>query len=98
LLPVGQPPAGWHPGISALRGNHVTKPDSLAAPARPRSPPCSGTGSAGATIRLYIETYTNDASLFEKDAQEVLKSIIGVALDVSKLQEFSGRDKPTVIT
>lgn len=58
----------------------------------------SGTGSAGATIRLYIETYTDDASKFELDAQEVLKSIIGTALEVSKLQEFTGRDKPTVIT
>lgn len=30
--------------------------------------------------------------------QAVLKSIIGTALEVSKLQEFTGRDKPTVIT
>ena len=37
----------------------------------------SGTGSAGATIRMYIEAYTADASTFEKDAQEVLKGIIG---------------------
>lgn len=58
----------------------------------------SGTGSAGATIRLYIEAYTADEAQFEKDAQEVLKSIIGTALDVSKLKEFTGRDKPTVIT
>ncbi len=29
----------------------------------------SGTGSAGATIRMYIEAYTADPSLFEKDAQ-----------------------------
>jgi phosphoglucomutase len=58
----------------------------------------SGTGSAGATIRLYIEAYTDDASKFELDAQEVLKSIIGTALEVSKLKEFTGRDKPTVIT
>lgn len=58
----------------------------------------SGTGSAGATIRLYIEAYTQDQSLFEADAQDVLKEIIGTALEVSKLQEFTGRDKPTVIT
>eukprot|EP00887_Chlorella_sp_A99_P006392 scaffold3.g6392.t1 len=58
----------------------------------------SGTGSAGATIRLYIEAYTADQSQFGKDAQEVLNSIIGTALEVSKLQQFTGRDKPTVIT
>jgi phosphoglucomutase len=58
----------------------------------------SGTGSSGATVRLYIEAYTKDASQFEADAQAVLKDIIATALEVSKLQEFTGRDKPTVIT
>lgn len=47
---------------------------------------------------MYIEAYTDDEAAFEKDAQDVLKSIIGTALEVSKLQEFTGRDKPTVIT
>ncbi|WPT14178.1 Phosphoglucomutase [Picochlorum sp. SENEW3] len=58
----------------------------------------SGTGSAGATIRMYIETYTKDASKFELDAQDALKDIINAALETSRLQEFTGRDKPTVIT
>lgn len=58
----------------------------------------SGTGSAGATIRMYVEAFTQDESLFDKDAQEVLKGVIDTALEVSKLQEFTGRDKPTVIT
>ena len=82
---------------------HRCLPPSLITPCPSPSPPgpphpCSGTGSAGATIRLYIEAYTADPSQFELDAQEVLKSIIGTALEVSKLQEFTGRDKPTVIT
>ena len=54
------------------------------------SPPRSGTGSAGATIRMYIEAYTNDASSFEKDAQEVLKGIIGTALEVRTLWSGHG--------
>ncbi|KIY96492.1 hypothetical protein MNEG_11472 [Monoraphidium neglectum] len=58
----------------------------------------SGTGSSGATIRLYIEQYTDDKSRLLEDAQVALKDIIQVALDLSKLQEFTGRDKPTVIT
>ena len=29
----------------------------------------SGTGSSGATIRMYVEGYENDSSTFEKDAQ-----------------------------
>jgi phosphoglucomutase len=58
----------------------------------------SGTGSSGATIRLYVEQYTDDAARLEEDAGAALKEIIGVALELSKLQELTGRDKPTVIT
>lgn len=58
----------------------------------------SGTGSSGATVRLYIEQYSADAAKLEEDAQVALAPIIKIALDVSKLQEFTGRDKPTVIT
>ncbi|KAK9811703.1 hypothetical protein WJX72_008702 [[Myrmecia] bisecta] len=58
----------------------------------------SGTGSSGATIRLYIEQYSDNESKHGLDAQEALKPIINVALDISKLTEFTGRDKPTVIT
>ena len=78
----------------------LSSPSCLPRPHRrsPPPPPRSGTGSAGATIRLYIETYTDDASKFELDAQEVLKSIIGTALEVSKLEEFTGRKAPTVLT
>ncbi|MEW5296963.1 MAG: hypothetical protein WDW36_000206 [Sanguina aurantia] len=58
----------------------------------------SGTGSSGATIRLYIEQYSNDAALLGMDAQEALAPIIEVALQLSKLKELSKREKPTVIT
>lgn len=58
----------------------------------------SGTGSAGATIRLYVEKYSNDASEFNADAQVGLKPLIDQALQLSQLKEFTGRDKPTVIT
>lgn len=58
----------------------------------------SGTGSAGATIRMYVERYSNDVSTFGQDAQEALKPIIDLALKVSDLQGITGRDKPTVIT
>ena len=58
----------------------------------------SGTGSSGATIRMYIEQYEADASKHGMDAQEALKPLIDVALATSKLQEFTGRESPTVIT
>ncbi|XP_068651914.1 phosphoglucomutase, chloroplastic isoform X1 [Aristolochia californica] len=58
----------------------------------------SGTGSAGATIRIYVEQYEGDVSKHELDAQDALKPLIGIALSISKLKEFTGREKPTVIT
>lgn len=58
----------------------------------------SGTGSSGATIRLYVERYEPDQEKQGENAQEALKPFIEVALRVSKLKEFTGREKPTVIT
>ncbi|XP_057549679.1 phosphoglucomutase, cytoplasmic [Amaranthus tricolor] len=58
----------------------------------------SGTGSEGATIRVYIEQYENDSSKTGRDSQEALKPLVEVALELSKMQEFTGRSEPTVIT
>eukprot|EP00241_Pyramimonas_parkeae_P004095 CAMPEP_0114248876 /NCGR_PEP_ID=MMETSP0058-20121206/13817_1 /TAXON_ID=36894 /ORGANISM="Pyramimonas parkeae, CCMP726" /LENGTH=610 /DNA_ID=CAMNT_0001362333 /DNA_START=89 /DNA_END=1921 /DNA_ORIENTATION=+ len=58
----------------------------------------SGTGSAGATVRMYIEQYEADESKHGLDAQEGLKDLIQLALETSKLSEFTGRKEPTVIT
>ncbi|XP_021765219.1 phosphoglucomutase, chloroplastic-like [Chenopodium quinoa] len=58
----------------------------------------SGTGSAGATIRVYIEQFEPDASKHDLDAQIALKPLIDLALSISKLKDFTGREKPTVIT
>ncbi|MEO0769248.1 MAG: alpha-D-glucose phosphate-specific phosphoglucomutase [Cyanobacteria bacterium J06649_4] len=58
----------------------------------------SGTGTKGATVRLYLESYEPDASKHDVDPQEALKPLIVIADEVSKLQALTGRDKPTVIT
>lgn len=58
----------------------------------------SGTGSEGATIRLYIEQYVKDSSKTSRDSQEALAPLVEVALKLSKMQEFTGRSAPTVIT
>jgi phosphoglucomutase len=51
----------------------------------------SGTGSSGATIRLYVEKYEQDESKYELDAQEYLKDPVGLAVELLKLQEYIGR-------
>jgi phosphoglucomutase len=61
----------------------------------------SGTGSQGATVRMYVERYVSpdkgEAEL-NRDTSEGLKGLIEVALEISNLKEFLGREKPTVIT
>ncbi|TYJ49739.1 hypothetical protein E1A91_A01G155900v1 [Gossypium mustelinum] len=58
----------------------------------------SGTGSEGATIRLYIEQYEKDSSKTGRDSQGALAPLVEVALKLSKMLEFTGRSAPTVIT
>uniref|UniRef100_A0A8C6QAC9 Phosphoglucomutase 1 n=1 Tax=Nothobranchius furzeri TaxID=105023 RepID=A0A8C6QAC9_NOTFU len=58
----------------------------------------SGTGSAGATIRLYIDSYENDPQKIYQDPQVMLAPLVDIALKVSQLHERTGRSGPTVIT
>ncbi|XP_030062870.1 phosphoglucomutase-1 isoform X2 [Microcaecilia unicolor] len=58
----------------------------------------SGTGSAGATIRIYIDSYEKDLSKIYEDPQVMLSPLITIALKISKLHERTGRAGPTVIT
>jgi phosphoglucomutase len=58
----------------------------------------SGTGTMGATLRLYVESYEPDVARQGMDAQDALAPLIRVALDLSGLRERTGRDAPTVIT
>ena len=61
----------------------------------------SGTGSQGATVRMYVERYVapeKGAAELSKPTADGLKGLIEVALEISNLKEFLGRDEPTVIT
>lgn len=58
----------------------------------------SGTGTEGATIRIYLEAFERDESKHGLDAQVALAEMISIALQLSELKERTGRDTPTVIT
>ncbi|KAL8992468.1 MAG: hypothetical protein Q9169_007084, partial [Polycauliona sp. 2 TL-2023] len=58
----------------------------------------SGTGSSGATIRLYVEKHEGDEKKFGMDAQDYLKENIQMAVELLKLKENTGREEPTVKT
>ncbi len=58
----------------------------------------SGTGTVGATIRVYLERYEADPARQDLDPQQALAPLIDAALQLAELRVRSGRDAPTVIT
>ena len=58
----------------------------------------SGTGSAGATIRMYLEKYEKDTAKHDEAAPVALKSLADRAVAMVQLQELTGRESPSVIT
>ncbi|MEM8611051.1 MAG: alpha-D-glucose phosphate-specific phosphoglucomutase, partial [Cyanobacteria bacterium P01_H01_bin.105] len=58
----------------------------------------SGTGTKGATLRLYVENYEPDTTKHDIDTQKALAPLIQLADKVAKIKELTGFDKPTVIT
>jgi len=56
----------------------------------------SGTGSSGATIRIYYDMY--EAKDVNKDTQEALRPLINIALQLARIEELTKRTSPTVIT
>ena len=58
----------------------------------------SGTGTKGATLRLYLESYEPDPSKHDTDTQEALSDLIALAEEIAQIKKFTDRDAPTVIT
>ena len=58
----------------------------------------SGTGTKGATLRVYLESYEPDASKHNVDTQVGLKPLIDLAEEIALIRQFTQRDEPTVIT
>jgi len=58
----------------------------------------SGTGTDGATLRLYLERFEPDASRHGIDTQTALQPLIDAAEALTGLRARSGRERPTVIT
>ena len=56
----------------------------------------SGTGTDGATLRLYLERYRPDGG--EAEPGEVLAPLIKAVRELIELRQYCGRDEPTIIT
>lgn len=58
----------------------------------------SGTGTEGATLRVYLEKYEMDSGRHNQDAQEALSDLIVIADNIAQIHARTGRDIPSVIT
>ena len=58
----------------------------------------SGTGTEGATLRVYIESFEADPARQSSDPQAALRPIIEFASRLAEIEKFTGRDSPDVIT
>ena len=58
----------------------------------------SGTGTEGATLRVYIESHRDDAAAFDEDPQQALAGLVQAAREILALERHTGRVEPDVIT
>jgi phosphoglucomutase len=58
----------------------------------------SGTGTSGATLRIYMESYEANASQHGKETQAALRHLISLSRELSHIEKHTGRAAPTVIT
>jgi phosphoglucomutase len=58
----------------------------------------SGTGTEGATLRVYIERYEADPALLAQDTQAALADLIAAADELAGITQRTGRTQPDVIT
>ena len=79
--------------VSKAQGIHIFTCDNVRIFFR-----LSGTGTVGATIRVYIEKYETDKSFFNINAKEYLKDIYLLVDNILELKQRFGSDiKPTAI-
>ncbi|MGD2171768.1 MAG: alpha-D-glucose phosphate-specific phosphoglucomutase [Gammaproteobacteria bacterium] len=58
----------------------------------------SGTGTEGATLRVYVESYQTDPDRQQQDPQVALREVIDLAAGLAEIEKFTGRGQPDVIT
>ena len=58
----------------------------------------SGTGTVGATLRVYLETFEPDPARQDLETAEVLAPLVRLAGDLAEIEQRTGRTKPDVVT
>jgi phosphoglucomutase len=55
----------------------------------------SGTGTSGATLRVYLEQYTQEAARLSDPAADLVAPLEALAKEAAKIEAFTGRVEPT---
>ena len=58
----------------------------------------SGTGTVGATLRVYIERYEPPTGKLDEDTQTMLADLIALSRSLAEIEKRTGRKGPDVIT
>ena len=58
----------------------------------------SGTGTVGATLRIYLERFEADSTKYNQDAQVALSELINLAEQLCEVKKRTGRIEPDVVT
>lgn len=58
----------------------------------------SGTGTSGATLRVYIERFEPDPARQNQDNEEALAGLIMLSRECARIAHYTGRHAPTVVT
>ena len=58
----------------------------------------SGTGTAGATLRIYFEKYVTPEENLYQDTQKVLTNLINIANEITQIKDVLGKDFRKVIS
>ena len=58
----------------------------------------SGTGTSGATLRLYLEKFEADPGKHQLPTQDALADLIAIAEEIAQIAQHTGLSAPTVIT
>ena len=58
----------------------------------------SGTGTAGATLRVYIERFEQGPARLDLETADALSGLIGLSRSLADIGRYTGRQEPSVIT
>ncbi len=58
----------------------------------------SGTGTEGATLRIYLEAYELDPDRQDRNTAEVMQPLVRIATGIAQIEARTGRKQPSVIT